>query len=94
MYYARRVLGTACRRQSRIRFAYSAFLTDARSRGIVKGEIYSPKAKFRVSCYFLCASNEFDGSDLVRIRFGTPAGAQRRADFRVAFSIYWFLTGF
>ena len=27
----------------------SAFLTDARSRGIVKGEIYSPKAKFRES---------------------------------------------
>ena len=25
----------------------SAFLIDARSRGIVKGEIYSPKAKFR-----------------------------------------------
>ena len=37
-----------------------------------------------VSCAFLCASNEFDGSDLVRIRFGTPAGAPRRADFRVA----------
>ena len=34
---------------------------------------------------FSCASNELDGSDLVRIRFGTPAGAQRRADFRVVF---------
>ena len=43
---------------------------------------------------FSCISNELGGSDVVRIRFGPPAGAQRRADFRVAFSIYWFLTGF